>query len=121
MSAHEADNAYNEPLNYKEPAEQEPYIDTIMDEIMEPPVAQPQETPSILPSTVYSCTSDRLVTYRHYTVPDHPIQGTNTVYRTIRVHGAPRIRECDTKLGRMHHWQLLGLLDPPGGFGRCCA
>src|ERR1700678_2045352 len=60
-------------------------------------------------------------TCRHYTVPDHPIQGTNTVYRTIRVHGAPRIRECDTKLGRMHHWQLLGLLDPPGGFGRCCA
>src|SRR5271168_4353033 len=58
-------------------------------------------------------------TYRHYTVPDHPIQGTNTVYRTIRVHGAPRIRECDTKLGRMHYRQLLGLLYPPGGFGRC--
>src|ERR1700678_646796 len=25
-----------------------------------------------------------LHTYRHYTVPDHPIQGTNTVYWTIR-------------------------------------
>src|SRR5271168_282642 len=60
-------------------------------------------------------------TYRHYTVPDHLIQGTNTVYRTIRVHGAPRIRECDTKLGRMHYRSLLGLLYPPGGFGRCCA
>src|ERR1700678_2085786 len=58
-------------------------------------------------------------TYRHYTVPDHPIQGTNTVYRTIRVHGAPRIRECDTKLGRMHYRYLLALLYPPGGFGRC--
>src|SRR5271168_1367052 len=44
----------------------------------------------------------KFLTYRHYTVPDHPIQGTNTVYWTIRVHGAPRIRECDTKLAVLY-------------------
>src|SRR5271168_3418386 len=65
-------------------------------------ISSPLITPFFIKySNTVLITSDP--TYRHYTVPDHPIQGTNTVYRTIRVHGAPRIRECDTKLGRMHY------------------
>src|ERR1700678_980292 len=51
MSAQEADSAYIEPLDYEDSAEQEPYIDTIMDEVTEPPAAQPQQTPSVQPST----------------------------------------------------------------------
>ena len=60
MSAQEADNTYNEPLDYEDPAEQEPYVDTIMDEATEPPVAQPQQTPSVQPSTAVPQTAQSL-------------------------------------------------------------
>ena len=60
MSAQEADNTYNEPLDYEDSAEQEPYIDTIMDEVTEPPVAQPQQTPSVQPSSAVPPTAQSL-------------------------------------------------------------
>jgi hypothetical protein len=60
MSAQEADSAYIEPLDYEDSAEQEPYIDTIMDEVTEPTVAQPQQTPSVQPSSAVPPTAQSL-------------------------------------------------------------
>src|SRR5271168_39284 len=60
MSAQEADNTYNEPLDYEDPAEQEPYVDTIMDDNGTSCCTGTADSER---PTLYSCTTDRSVSY----------------------------------------------------------